>query len=99
MQNELNAFGDDDFSMLDAAPVARLARKIRKPKHPSIVEPTFSRGMRNNGLIDIINDPNDDTDDEGNYVFTPDDSRDANSKVFRVPERGIIADFFSKVKQ
>ncbi|KAH4075069.1 hypothetical protein HBI25_163060 [Parastagonospora nodorum] len=93
-QNDLNG----DVEMADAAPAARVARKIRKRKHPKIIEPTFSRGMRNNGLIELINDPDDDTDGEGNYVFGPDDPKDLNSKVFRVPEKGVILDFVSKVK-
>jgi hypothetical protein len=59
---------------------------------------TFSRGMRNNGLIKIINDP-DETDGEGNYVFGPDDPKDLNLKVFRVPERVVILDFVSKVRR
>jgi hypothetical protein len=96
-QNDLNEL--DDVEMVDAAPVARVARKVRKRKHPKVVEPSFSRGMRNNGLIDIINNPDDDTDGEGNYVFGPDDPKDLNSKVFRIPEKGVILDFVSKVKR
>jgi hypothetical protein len=96
-QNDLNAV--DDVEMGDAAPIPRVARKVRKRKHPKVVEPTFARGMRNNGLIDIINDPDDDTDGEGNYVFGPDDPKDLNSKVFRIPEKGVILDFVSKVKR
>jgi hypothetical protein len=88
---------DDDSEMADAAPVARVPRKIRKLKNPDVVEPTFSRGMRNNGLIEIINDPNDDTDGEGNYVF--EDPRDPNSRIYRLPERGVVLDFLSKVKK
>lgn len=94
-QNDLN--GIDDVEMVDAVP-ARVSRKIRKRKHPKVVEPSFSRGMRNNGLIDIMNDSDDDTDGEGNYIFGPDDPKDLNSKVFRVPEKGLILDFVSKVK-
>jgi len=94
-QHDLN--DAQDAVMLDA-PVARLGRKVRKPRHPEIVQPTFSRGMRNNGLIDIINDPDDDTDGEGNYVFGSEE-KDANSHVYRVPEKGVVLDFISKVKR
>ncbi|KAL6707546.1 hypothetical protein ACN47E_003895 [Coniothyrium glycines] len=87
-----------DAEMSDAAPGVPVARKVRMRKQPDLVEPTFSRGMRNNGLIDIINDSDDDTDGEGNYVFNPDDPKDLNSKIFRVPEKGVILDFVSKVK-
>jgi hypothetical protein len=98
VQNDLDAVGDGDIEMIDATSV-RVARKVRKPKHPTIVEPTFSRGLRNNGLVDIINDPDDDTDGEGNYVYSSDDPKDMVSKVFRIPEKGIITDFISKVKR
>ncbi|KAL5120960.1 hypothetical protein ACEQ8H_001148 [Pleosporales sp. CAS-2024a] len=95
-QNDLNDMGHAE--MPDAAPAARVARKIRKRKQPMVVEPTFSRGMRNNGLIEIINDSDDETDGEGNYVFARDDPKDLNAKIFRVPEKGVILDFLSKVK-
>jgi hypothetical protein len=85
--------------MANAAPVTRVARKIRKRKHPKVIEPTFSRGIRNNGLIEVINNSDDDTDGEGNYTFGREDPKDLNSKVFRVPERGVILDFVSKVKR
>ena len=85
--------------MADAAPVVRIPRKVRVLKNPEYVEPTFSRGMRNNGLIDIMNDSDDDTDGEGNYVFGDNDPKDVNSKIFRVPEKGVILDFISKVKR
>ncbi|KAI8938260.1 hypothetical protein NX059_005919 [Plenodomus lindquistii] len=98
VQKDLNEC-DHDAEMEDAdAPRARVPRKLRMRKDPQIVEPLFSRGIRNNGLIDIINNPDDDTDGEGNYVFGPDDAKDLNSKVFRVPEKGLILDFISKVK-
>ncbi|KAF2134660.1 hypothetical protein P153DRAFT_371991 [Dothidotthia symphoricarpi CBS 119687] len=98
MQKDLNE-PDNDVDMDGVTPLIRVARKIRKPREPEVIEPTFSRGMRNNGLIEIINDPDDDTDGEGNYVFGPDDSKDLNSKVFRAPEKGIVLDFVSKVKR
>ena len=94
VQNDLH---EHDTAMVDA-PVPRLGRKVRKPKHPKVVEPTFSRGIRNNGLIDIINDPDDDTDGEGNYVFGTED-KDLNSHVYRVPEKGLVLDFIHKVKR
>jgi hypothetical protein len=99
LQNDLNASDGDDVAMLDVIPGGLVARKVRRPKHPSVVEPTFSRGIRNNGLIDIINDPDDETDGEGNYVFASLDSRDPNSKIYRLTEKGIITDFLSKVKE
>lgn len=97
-QADLHVADDDDVEMVDTATI-RVTRKLRKPRHPSVVDPTFSRGTRNSGLIDIVNDPDDDTDGEGNYVYSPEDSKDTSSKVYRVPEKGIIADFITKVKK
>ena len=98
LQNDLNA-KDEDSEMADTGTVTRVPRRVRVRKQPEYVEPTFSRGMRNNGLIDITNDPDDDTDGEGNYVFGDNDPKDVNSKIFRVPEKGLILDFVSKVKR
>jgi hypothetical protein len=95
-QKDLTSPEDADAEMLDASQPELVTRKVRKPKHPSVVEPTFMRGQRNNGFIEIINDPGEDTDGEGNYVFAPD--QDMKSKVFRIPEKGIVLDFISKIK-
>lgn len=81
----------------DATPV-RITRKVRMRKDAQIVEPTFSRGIRNNGLIKIINS-DDNTDSKGNYIFTADETKDLNSKIFCVPEKGLVLDFISKVKR
>ncbi|RYN53070.1 hypothetical protein AA0117_g13351, partial [Alternaria alternata] len=97
LQNDLSS-KDGDSEVADAAPVVRVPRRVRVRKQPEYVESTFSRGMRNNGLIDITNDPDDDTDGEGNYVFGDNESKDVNSKIFRVPEERLILDFVSKVK-
>ncbi|KAF2445739.1 hypothetical protein P171DRAFT_272482 [Karstenula rhodostoma CBS 690.94] len=93
-QNDIN--GAQDAVMVDA-PNSRLGRKVRKPRHPQVIEPTFSRGIRNNGLIDILNDPDDDTDGEGNYVFGGEE-KDSSSSVYRVSEKGLVLDFIDKVK-
>ncbi|KAF2747065.1 hypothetical protein M011DRAFT_403120, partial [Sporormia fimetaria CBS 119925] len=88
--------GDDDVAM--GEPGARVPRRVRKPKKPVTVDPLFSRGMRNNGLIEVANDPDDETDGEGNYIFA-EETAPGSSKVFRVPEKGIILDFITKTKQ
>lgn len=98
VQNDLSA-DDHDVEMGNTAPFVRITRRVRVRKQSEYVEPTFSRGMRNNGLIEITNDPDDDTDGEGNYVFGDNDSKDLSSKIFRVPEKGVVLDFISKVKR
>ncbi|KAH7551472.1 hypothetical protein BM1_09788 [Bipolaris maydis] len=97
VQNDLSA-DDHDVEMGNTTPFVRITRRVRVRKQSEYVEPTFSRGMRNNGLIEITNDPDDDTDGEGNYVFGDNDSKDLSSKIFRVPEKGVVLDFISKVK-
>jgi hypothetical protein len=98
VQHDLSA-NDHDDGMSNTEPVVRIARRVRVRKQSQYIEPTFSRGMRNNGLIEITNDPDDDTDGEGNYVFGDNDPKDLSSKIFRVPEKGVILDFVSKVKR
>ncbi|KAF2195471.1 hypothetical protein K469DRAFT_722697 [Zopfia rhizophila CBS 207.26] len=98
LQKDLNKF--DDLEMEDTPSVQR---KLRKPRKPTVVQPAFARGTRNNGLIEVINDSDDDTDGEGNYMFPPlvqelDESRDLHGKTFRIPEKGIMLDFLDKVK-
>jgi hypothetical protein len=100
LQQDLNPHSEDT----DTEEPVFVPRKVRKPKNPVVVEPAFSRGIRNNGLIEVINDPDYETDGEGNYVSRLereelDESIDQNGKVFRVPEKGIILDFVDKVKQ
>jgi hypothetical protein len=97
-QHDLSSFGRDEVDV-DADFYPRIPRKVRKPKHTPIVEPTFSRGLRNNGLIEVINDPGDETDGEGNYEFGTNESGDLTSSTFRLPEKGIVLDFLGKVKQ
>ncbi|KAF2477945.1 uncharacterized protein BDR25DRAFT_321095 [Lindgomyces ingoldianus] len=104
LQNDLNTVNSVDIEMEDVAPVTRVARKIRKPRIPTVYEPAFSRGVHNNGLIEIINDDGDDTDGEGNYIFSTrprdglDEETDQFAKLFRVPEKGLVLDFIDRVK-
>lgn len=64
--------------------------KLRKPKHPRIIEPAISRGISNNGLIEIINDPSDEEDDEITNQGPP---------IYRITERGIKLDFIDKMRR
>jgi ribosomal protein L37AE/L43A len=57
--------------------------KLRKPKRAKYIEPAISRGLPNNGLIDIINEP---SDDEG-------------PTIFRIAEKGLKLDFITKMKK
>lgn len=64
------------------------AHKFRKPKAVKAVKPAFARGNRNNGHIEIENEPSDKEDgfyDQKEY-----------GQVYKLPERGIKLDFLSK---
>jgi hypothetical protein len=53
--------------MINVERALRVKRPVGKPKQSATVEPTFSRGLRNYDTFDIMNDPDDDADGEGNY--------------------------------
>lgn len=72
--------------------IARLApaHKLRKVKGAPIKEQAYSRGMPNNGNIEIEEDSDDDELD-----FTRQGYNDFG-RVYRVPEKGIKLDFISR---
>lgn len=63
--------------------------KLRKPKHPRIIEPAISRGIPNNGLIEIINEPSDEEAEMTNQ----------GPPIYRISEKGIKLDFIEKMKR
>ncbi len=64
--------------------------RVRRPKNAKIVDAALSRGIVNNGLIEIRND------DEPEHTFR-DDERLGN--IYRLPEKGVKLDFIDKVKR
>ncbi|KAI0128875.1 hypothetical protein BJ170DRAFT_682661 [Xylariales sp. AK1849] len=77
----------EDAFMAHLAP----AHKYRKIKHAPLIEQAYSRGMANNGWIEIEED-----DDE------PEDSSPRRidfGRVYRLPEKGIKLDFISRVRR
>ncbi|ORY59075.1 uncharacterized protein BCR38DRAFT_63770 [Pseudomassariella vexata] len=77
----------DDMLTTDLGP----AHKYRKLRHASIIEQTYSRGMTNNGYIEVEEDS---TDDEALKAF---ENRNDYGHVYRIPESGIKRDFLSRV--
>lgn len=65
------------------------AHRYRKIKGAPAITPSFARGTRNNGHIEIENTPTDDEDD-GFY-----ESKQFGS-VYKLPEMGLKLDFISK---
>lgn len=63
--------------------------RVRRPKHPRIVDTALRRGHKNNGLIEIDNDP---TDDEF-------EDQTLSNVIPRVPERQIKLDFIDRAKR
>lgn len=65
--------------------------KVRRPKNASIVDIGLRRGFKNNGLIEIENEPSDDeSENEKNYP---------PGVIYRVPEKGLKLDFIDRVKR
>ena len=62
--------------------------RIRKPRNAVVVDTALSRGVKNNGLIEIINEP---SDDEANPSMPP--------NISRAPEQGLKLDFIDRVKR
>lgn len=76
----------------------RMGRKIhlRRPKAAKVVESALRRGVRNNGLIDVVND--DVSDEESDSEFYEED-RQEEGVVLKMPASGIKLDFIQKVKE
>ena len=67
------------------------ARKHRKVKHARVIEPIYSRGMANNGFIEIESESEDDEHDVDAWR-----QYKGYGRLFRLPERGIKLDFISR---
>lgn len=76
----------EDAFMADLAP----AHKYRKIKNAPVIEQAYSRGMRNNGWIEIEEDDDDEAED------TWATARRDFGRVYRLPEKGIKLDFLSR---
>ena len=63
--------------------------KVRRPKNAKVVDTALRRGLRNNGIIEIENDPSDAED----FVGMED------SVIYRLSEQGIKLDFLDRIKR
>jgi hypothetical protein len=66
------------------------AHRFRKIKGASAIRPAVSRGIQNNGHIEIENDPTDDEKELGFY------EQREYGHVYKLPEMGIKLDFISQ---
>jgi len=71
--------------------------KIRRPKNAIFVDTALSRGFKNNGLIEVINEPSDDE------TFTlkkyETESPKSLPQLLRAPEKSLKLDFIDRVKR
>lgn len=65
------------------------AHRFRQIKGSSAIKPAISRGVRNNGNIEIENDPSD-NEDQGFFEHRE------YGHVYKLPELGIKLDFISQ---
>jgi hypothetical protein len=63
--------------------------KVRRPKNAKILDTALRRGFRNHGLIEVV----DESEDE---VF--DEEEGPHGAIYRVPARGIKLDFIDKAR-
>ena len=82
--------------------------RVRKPREFRIVDTHLRRGHRNNGLIEIATQPEDDYGlsdhdsdkaDGDNDNDTTDDDNETSGVIYRLPEYGVKLDFIHKVKE
>lgn len=65
---------------------------LRKPKNAKHRETHLTRGFRNNGIIEVLDDLHSDSSDSEFY------EQEDGPVVYKLPAKGIILDFIDKVK-
>lgn len=66
------------------------AHRFRKIKGSSVIKQAVTRGLKNNGHIEIENEPTDDEEELGFF------EQREYGRVYKVPEHGIKLDFISR---
>lgn len=69
------------------------AHRFRRIKGASAIKPAISRGIKNNGYIEIETEPSEDEEEQGFY------EQREYGHVYKLPEQGIKLDFISKVRR
>lgn len=85
IDSELQALFEPSSAPGTAHPVTTRLYKVRRPKHSLIRDVAMRRGFRNNGLIEIENEPEEEKDEE--------------AVIYRLHENGIKLDFINRVKR
>lgn len=85
IDSELQSLYERNTASATAHPVTNRLYKVRRPKNPFIRDVAMRRGFRNNGLIEIENEPEEEKDEE--------------AVIYRLHENGIKLDFINRVKR
>ena len=72
---------------LEIAGHSRRMRKLRRPKNPVVKDSYLSRGVENNGIIEVANDSD------------LEEPEEEDGTVYRLSERSIKLDFIDRVKR
>lgn len=83
---------DQELRRMDMSLLSRRKIHLRRPKNPKLHETSLTRGFRNNGIIDVVDD---DTDTSDSEFYDHDDG----GTVYKLPAHGIKLDFIDKVKE
>lgn len=85
---------DHELRQVDARfLVPRRKLHVRRPRNAKVVETCLTRGLRNNGVIDIVYD---DSDESGSEFY--DDETHEDGVVYKLPASGMKLDFIDKIK-
>lgn len=88
---------DQELRRVEIALLNRHHRRtvhLRKPRVPKVQDVAMSRGTLNNGIIDVAEDPSDDSDSE--FYEEGDESE---GTLLKLPVQGIKLDFIDRVKR
>lgn len=86
---------DQELRKVDMSLLNRRNRRtihLRKPKNAKVQETALTRGHRNNGIIEVLDDESDSSDSE---FYDHDDG----GTIYKLPAHGIKLDFIDKVKR
>lgn len=70
---------------------SRSFHKIRRPRNAKVMDTLLSRGLKNNGNIEIENDPSDIEDDMDMY--------NDDGSIYRVTEKSVKLDFIERINR
>lgn len=89
---------DQELRKVDARLlVPRRKVHVRRPRNPKVVDVALTRGFRNNGVIDVLDEDSDDSDSE---FYEEEMAEEANEPIVnRVPMKTIKLDFINKIKK